>query len=168
MQPGRRAPRTMIKRLLLAAAVVAAVVLVVLLVAGDEDSSGGYRVRAIFDNGGFMVKGEQVRVAGANVGTIESVDVTMPGDVVAYKGGKAVKKGGKAVIVMDITDAGFQDFRQDASCQIRPQSLIGEKFIDCRTTLPRAPGSEPPPPLKQIPDGETGEGEYLLPLGNSG
>jgi phospholipid/cholesterol/gamma-HCH transport system substrate-binding protein len=157
----------MIKRLILAAAVVAAIVLIVLLVSGGGDS-GGYRVRAIFDNGSFMVKGEQVRVAGANVGTIESVDVTMPDDTVAYKNGKAVKKGGKAVIVMDITDPGFQDFRQDASCLIRPQSLIGEKFVDCRPTLPRAPDSEPPPALKQVPDGEAGEGEYLLPLGNNG
>jgi phospholipid/cholesterol/gamma-HCH transport system substrate-binding protein len=157
----------MIRRLLLAAAVVAAIVLVVLLVSGGGDS-GGYRVRAIFDNGSFMVKGEQVRVAGANVGTIESVDVTMPDDTVAYKDGKAVKKGGKAVIVMDITDPGFQDFRQDASCLIRPQSLIGEKFVDCRPTLPRAPDSEPPPALKQVPDGEAGAGEYLLPLGNNG
>jgi phospholipid/cholesterol/gamma-HCH transport system substrate-binding protein len=157
----------MTRRLLLAAGVVVAVVLVVLLVSGD-DSNDGYRVRAIFDNGGFMVKGEQVRVAGANVGTIESVNVTMPGDVVAYKNGKPVKKAGKAVIVMDITDPGFQDFRSDATCLIRPQSLIGEKFVDCRTTLPRAPGSEPPPPLKQIPDGEAGEGQYLLPLGNNG
>ena len=157
----------MTRRLLLAAGVVVAVVLVVLLVSGD-DSDDGYRVRAIFDNGGFMVKGEQVRVAGANVGTIESVNVTMPGDVVAYKDGEPVKKAGKAVIVMDITDPGFQDFRSDATCLIRPQSLIGEKFVDCRTTLPRAPGSEPPPPLKQIPDGEAGEGEYLLPLGNNG
>ena len=158
----------MIKRLILVAAVVAAVVLVVLLVAGDDDPGDGYKVRAVFDNGGFMVKGEQVRVAGANVGTIESVDVTMPGDVVAYENGKPVKKAGKAVIVMDITDPGFQDFRQDATCLIRPQSLIGEKFVDCRTTLPRAPGSEPPPALKQIPDGEAGEGQYLLPLGNNG
>jgi ABC-type transporter Mla subunit MlaD len=157
----------MTRRLLLAAGVVVAVVLVVLLVSGD-DSNDGYQVRAIFDNGGFMVKGEQVRVAGANVGTIESVNVTMPGDVVAYKNGKPVKKAGKAVIVMDITDPGFQDFRSDATCLIRPQSLIGEKFVDCRTTLPRAPGSEPPPPLKQIPDGEAGEGQYLLPLGNNG
>jgi phospholipid/cholesterol/gamma-HCH transport system substrate-binding protein len=158
----------MIRRLILAAAVVAAVVLVVLLVAGGDDSSDGYEVRAVFDNGGFMVTGEQVRVAGANVGTIEEVNVTMPGDTVAYENGKAVKKAGKAIIVMNITDPGFQDFRQDASCQIRPQSLIGEKFVDCRTTLPRAPGSEPQPPLKQIPDGEPGAGQYLLPLGNNG
>ena len=48
-------------------------------------ASGGYVVRAIFDNGGFMVKGEQVRVAGANVGEIESVGVTMPGEVDSYE-----------------------------------------------------------------------------------
>jgi ABC-type transporter Mla subunit MlaD len=157
----------MIKRLILAAAVVAAIVLVVLLVSGDDDS-GGYKVRAIFDNGAFMVKDEQVRIAGSNVGTIESVGVTMPGDVVAYENGKPVSKPGKAIIVMDITDPGFQDFRQDATCLIRPQSLIGEKFVDCRATLPRAPNTEPPPPLKQIPEGQPGEGQYLLPLGNNG
>jgi phospholipid/cholesterol/gamma-HCH transport system substrate-binding protein len=158
----------MTKRLLLAAAVVAAVVLVVLLASGGDDSSDGYRVRAVFDNGGFMVKGEQVRIAGANVGTIESVGVSMPGDTVAYRNREAISKPAKAIIVMEITDPGFQDFRQDATCQIRPQSLIGEKFVDCRPTLPRAPGTEPAPPLKQIPEGEEGEGQYLLPLGNSG
>jgi phospholipid/cholesterol/gamma-HCH transport system substrate-binding protein len=157
----------MSKRLLLALALVVAVVAVVVIASGGG-SSDDYRVRAIFDNGGFMVKGEQVRVAGANVGEIESVNVTMPGDVVAYENGEPVEKPGKAVIVMKITDPGFQDFRQDATCLIRPQSLIGEKFVDCRTTLPRAPGSEPPPPLKQIEDGEAGEGQYLLPLGNNG
>lgn len=158
----------MSKRALLALGLVAAVVVVVLLVSGGGGSNDGYRVRAVFDNGGFMVKGEEVRVAGANVGEIESVGVSMPGEPVAYENGKAVEKPGKAIIVMKITDPGFQDFREDASCQIRPQSLIGEKFVDCRTTLPRAPGSEPPPQLKQIEDGEAGEGQYLLPLGNNG
>jgi phospholipid/cholesterol/gamma-HCH transport system substrate-binding protein len=158
----------MSRRALLALGLVAAVVVVVLLVSGGGGSSDGYRVRAVFDNGGFMVKGEEVRVAGANVGEIESVGVSMPGEPVAYENGKAVEKPGKAIIVMKITDPGFQDFREDATCQIRPQSLIGEKFVDCRTTLPRAPGSEAPPSLEQIPDGEAGEGQYLLPLGNNG
>jgi phospholipid/cholesterol/gamma-HCH transport system substrate-binding protein len=156
------------KKLLAIAAVVAAVVLVILLV-GGESSDDGYRVRAIFDNGGYLVKDEEVRIAGANVGTIEDVDVTMPGEAVAYtKNGDPIEKPGKAIVVLNITDPGFQDFRQDASCQIRPQSLIGEKFVDCRPTLPRAPGSEPAPALKQVEDGEPGEGQYLLPLGNSG
>ena len=157
----------MIRRLIAALVLVGAVVLVVLLVSGGG-SSNGYVVRAIFDNGAYLVNGELVRVAGANVGEIKAVGVTMPGDVVAYKDGEPVSKPGKAVIELEITDPSFQDFRQDATCQIRPQSLIGEKFVDCRPTLPRAPGSEPPPPLKQIPDGEEGEGQYLLPLGSNG
>ena len=158
----------MIRRLIIAAALVVAVVAVVLLVSGGGGSSNGYLVRAVFDNGAFMVNGEQVRVAGANVGVIESVDVSMPGETVAYRKGKPVAVPGKAIIVMSITDPGFQDFRSDASCQIRPQSLIGEKFVDCRPTVPRAPGSQPAPPLKQIPSGQTGAGQYLLPLGNNG
>ncbi|HVO55001.1 MAG TPA: MlaD family protein [Solirubrobacterales bacterium] len=152
--------------LIAGALVVAAVVVIVLLVSGGG-SSGGYTVRAIFDNGAFMVSGEQVRVAGANVGTIESVSVSRPGETVAYKDGEPVAVPGKAIIVMNISDPSFQDFRADASCLIRPQSLIGEKFVDCQPTIPRAPGTPAPPPLKKIESGP-GKGQYLLPLGNNG
>ena len=137
MQPGGFAMR----RWLIPGALVAAVVLVVVLLAGGGGSNG-YVVRGIFDSGGFMVAGEEVRVAGATVGEIESVGVTMPGEVDGYKNGKPISVPGKAVIAMKIEDPGFQDFRSDASCLIRPQSLIGEKFVDCRPTLPRAPGSQ--------------------------
>ena len=75
---------------------------------------------------------------------------------------------GKAVVVMRIDDPAFQDFREDASCIIRPQSLLGERFVDCQVTQPRAPGSEPPPPLQVVEEGEIGEGQYLLPLEQSG
>ncbi len=149
-----------------AAGLVAAIVVVVLL-AGGGGGSSGYVVRGIFDSGGFMVSGEEVRVAGATVGEIESVGVTMPGEIDSYAGGKPQAVPGKAVIAMKIVDPGFQDFRADASCLIRPQSLIGEKFVDCRPTLPRAPGSPPAPPLKQIEDGEPGAGQYLLPFENN-
>ena len=146
----------------------AAVIVAIVLISSGGGSGDGYVVRAIFDNGGFMVKGEQVRVAGANVGEIESVGVTLPGEVDAYdKDGKETSVDGKAVIVMKITDPGFQDFRSDASCLIRPQSLIGEKFVDCRPTVPRAPGSPPAPALKKVPSGKPGAGQYLLPLGNN-
>ena len=69
---------------------------------------------------------------------------------------------------MEIDNSGFKDFRQDASCLIRPQSLIGEKFIDCTPTQPRAPGTPLPPLLQKIPDGQDGAGQYLLPLENNG
>ena len=156
------------RKALVIGGLVAAVIVAIVLISSGGGGSDGYVVRAIFDNGGFMVKGEQVRVAGANVGEIKSVGVTLPGEVDAYdKDGKEISVDGKAVIVMTITDPGFQDFRSDASCLIRPQSLIGEKFVDCRPTVPRAPGSPPAPPLKKVPSGQPGAGQYLLPLGNN-
>jgi ABC-type transporter Mla subunit MlaD len=170
-----------VRRLIATAAAAAlAISLIVVAAAGGEGGDGGsYEVRAIFDNGGFVVNGEDVRVAGANVGSVKSVDVSMPDEVVSCEGpggveaeqcpdGTGRRVPGKAVVVLDVTDGGFQDFRADASCLIRPQSLIGEKFVECRPTQTRAPGSEPPPPLEQIPDGEDGEGQYLLPLERNG
>lgn len=145
--------------------VVAAVVVAIVLISGG--GSNAYVVRAVFDNGSFMVSGEQVRVAGANVGTIKSVSVSLPGEPTAEEDGKLVAVPGKAVIELEITDPSFQDFRQDAGCEIRPQSLIGEKYVNCHPTEPRAPGEQPPPPLRQIPAGEPGAGQYLLPLGHN-
>ena len=81
------------------------------------------------------------------VGKIDSLDVT---------------EDKKAAVVLDITDPGYQDFRKDAECTVRPQSLIGERFVECELTQARAPGTEPPPALDQIKDGP-GKGEYLLP-----
>jgi phospholipid/cholesterol/gamma-HCH transport system substrate-binding protein len=155
------------RRLLATIAIVVACTGLVL--AGTAGSSGGgtYNVRGIFDNGGFIVPGEDVRVAGANVGSVDSVDVTGNDETASLQGGPHPIPG-KAVVVMKITDPGFQDFRRDASCLIRPQSLIGEKYIDCQVTQPRAPGSKPPPSLTQVPDGQPGSGEYLLPIENNG
>jgi phospholipid/cholesterol/gamma-HCH transport system substrate-binding protein len=154
------------RKALLPIGLVVAVVVVIALLSGGNGSNA-YLVRAIFDSGGFMVKGEEVRVAGATVGVIESVDVTQPGELSSYENGEFQAVPAKAVIVLKIEDPGFQDFRMDGGCHIRPQSLIGEKFIDCRTTLPRAPGTELPPSLKEIPEGEPGAGQHLLPLENN-
>lgn len=140
------------------------------------DDGGSYEVRAYFDNGSFVVDDEEIRVAGAQVGLVKSVDVSRDDEVVSAadcpQGSPSFDCGtripGKAVIVMEIEDDGFKDFRQDASCLIRPQSLIGERFIDCTPTNPRAPSSEPPPELEEIPDGEYGEGQRWLPLENNG
>lgn len=150
------------RKLLAALALVAVAVALVLVSTGEDEDA--YLVRAIFDNSNFLVEGEEVRVAGATVGKIESVDVTVPGEVDSYENGRPRAIPGKAVLVMKIEDPGFQDFRRDATCIIRPQSLIGEKFIDCRPTLPRAPGSSQAPPLREIPEGEPGAGQHLLPL----
>lgn len=154
------------RRALVIALSLLAVGSIVLIPAATGADDGPYKVRGIFDNGSFVVEGEEVRVAGATVGTIESVDVTDEEEIASLEGG-AHAVPGKAVVVMNITDDAFKDFREDASCIIRPQSLIGERLVDCTPTQPRAAGEEPPPELEEIEDGP-GEGQRLLPLENNG
>ena len=108
-------------------------------------------MRAIFDNAGFVIPGEDVKVAGVKVGKVDSLDVT---------------PDFKAAVVLAIDDPAYQDFRTDASCQVRPQSLIGEKFVECTPTQKRAVGTAPPPALEKIDRG-AGEGQYLLPVTNT-
>lgn len=157
------------RRIATTAALVVTVAALAVFGSGAEESgdSGSYLVRAAFDNGNFMVPGEEVRVAGANVGSVESVDVSGADEIVSLDP-RPQAEPGKAIIVLKIDDPAFQDFREDASCIIRPQSLLGEKYIDCRPTEPRAPGTEPPPPLEQVAEGEPGEGQYLLPVERNG
>ena len=135
------------RRLLGIASVLAAAA--ALAVAGTGAGGGDpYLVRAIFDNASFIIAGEDVKVAGVKVGVIDSLSVT-PDD--------------KAAIVLRIDDPGYRDFRADATCQVRPQSLIGEKFIECVPTRRRAVGAPAAPSLRRIEDGE-GAGQRLLPV----
>src|ERR1700761_9669202 len=92
------------KRLIAGVVVVAAIVAAIILIAGG-DSSNGYVVRAVFDNGSFMVSGEQVRVAGANVGTIKSVRGSLPGEPTAEENGEFKDVPGKAIIELEIADS---------------------------------------------------------------
>lgn len=130
---------------------LAALVVLVLGTGASSDDGDTYRVRAIFDSASFLVPGEDVKIAGVKVGAIESLDVT---------------KQNKAAIVLRIDDPAFRDFKQDAFCTIRLQSLIGEKFVACQPTQAKSPNSEPAPSLRKIEDGD-GEGQYLLPVRNT-
>ncbi len=116
---------------------------------GNDDGGGTYRVRAIFDNASFVIAGEDVKVSGVNVGTIDSLDV----DAKHH-----------AVVVLKIDDPAFKPFRTDASCAVRLQSLIGEQYIQCEPTQPRGGDRAPAPELPKIKDGEPGAGQYLLPV----
>jgi phospholipid/cholesterol/gamma-HCH transport system substrate-binding protein len=148
--------------LILLACIAAATFLIVAPGAADDDS---YEVRAIFDNASFLAPGMEVRVAGAKVGSVAELDVTFPDEPALADGSP---EPGKAAVIMQIDDPGFQDWRQDASCTIHPQSLLGERFVECEPTQPRAPGTEPPPELEVIGEGEPGEGQRLLPLEQNG
>jgi phospholipid/cholesterol/gamma-HCH transport system substrate-binding protein len=118
---------------------------------GADGSGGTYEVRAIFDSAFGVIPGEDVKVAGVKVGSIDSLHVT---------------DDKRAAVVLAIDKPGFGDFRSDANCIIRPQSLIGEKFVDCTPTQPRQQDTPAPPPLKRIRSGP-GKGQYLLPVSNT-
>jgi virulence factor Mce-like protein len=140
-----------VKRILaITCVLIAASVLVVFATGADDgDGDGGaYKVRAIFMNAFSVIPGEDVKIAGVKVGKVESMDVT---------------PDHKAAVVLRIDNAGFKDFRRDAECSIRPQSLIGEKFVECTPTQPRPEGAQPAPKLERIEKGP-GKGQYLLPV----
>ena len=101
---------------------VAALVAVVLLATSGGGSNGSYTVRAIFDDAGNIIPGENVKIGGVKVGTVGSVTATPQA---------------KAAVILNISSSGFKDFRADASCTVRPQALIGEKFVNCLPTQPR-------------------------------
>jgi ABC-type transporter Mla subunit MlaD len=87
-----------------------------------------------------VVAGEDVKVAGAVVGKVGSLDVT---------------PDKRAAVVLQIDSAGFTPFTKGSTCTIRPQSLIGEKFVEC------TPGPDGAPALATIQHG-AGSGQHSL------
>src|SRR5579884_3375281 len=109
---------------------------------GARGGPSPYQVRAIFDNAASVVVGEDVRIAGAPVGTIV---------------GESVTRSKQAALTLEIDNAGFVPFHANASCTIRLQSVIGEKYVDCN------PGTSAYPRLTLIRHGP-GAGSYYLPV----
>ncbi|MFL5899454.1 MAG: MlaD family protein [Solirubrobacterales bacterium] len=114
------------KRLLLIIGLIAAVP--AYLVAG-AGASGSHTYQAELFNAFGLVKGSELRIAGAKAGTITGLDVTPQ----------------KTALVSFEVDSGFPEFKADASCSSEPQSLIAEYFLDCQ------PGSSPQPLNGPIP-----------------
>lgn len=92
-----------------------------------------YVVRANFLNSSGITTGADVRVGGANVGSVKKI---------------FVNNLDQSSVVLGITDPAFQKFHSDGTCRIRLQSLIGEKFVDCD------PGSPSKPELQSDPTKE--------------
>ncbi len=146
------------RRLAVISAVLVAVVAVVVVVITTQSGGGDpYQVRAIFDDASFAVPGEDVRIAGAPVGTIASLDITNRSGLGGPNACKRAAGTCKAAVTLNIGNAGFHPFHEDAFCAIRPQSLIGEKYVDC------TPGTASSPSLTKITSGP-GAGTYLLPV----
>src|SRR5829696_9635824 len=118
---------------------IAAVALVLGLVCGaalllgakSEDDGGSKTYELLFDNAFGLTEGGDFKVAGVRAGQTSEFKVT--------------KVHGRplAVVKAEVTEPGLADLRRDARCEIRPQSLIGEYFIDCQ------PGTSD----ERVPDG---------------
>ena len=126
-------------------AIVPWIVIGIVREASDDDTNDAYFVRAIFDNASTIVAGEDVKVAGVPVGVISDMNVT---------------EDEQAAVTLRIDNEDFTPWKDDASCTIRAQGLIGEKFVECE------PGSTDAPELRQIEEGD-GKGERLLPVENT-
>ena len=77
-------------------------------------------------------EGGDFRVGGVTAGSTTSFEATKDSPP-------------KAEVTVEITEPGFDGFRTDASCNIKPQSLIGEYYVDCQ------PGTA----SKKLEDGAT-------------
>ena len=93
--------------------------------AGSQDPSGGHFTIEL-DNAFGIVNGADVKVAGVRAGRVTGMRVD--------------RRSKRALVDIAIDKAGFGSMRTDAFCETRPQSLIGEYFVDCRPGHRRASG----------------------------
>jgi virulence factor Mce-like protein len=113
---------------------VAVCVAAVVLAGASSQDAEGKRYEIVFDNAFGLVEGGDFQVGGVTAGKTSELRV--------------VKRKGeppRAVVTVQIEEPGFSDFREDATCDIKPQSLIGEYYVDCQ------PGTS----KKKLPEGGT-------------
>lgn len=100
------------------AAVLLAAVLGVALLAwprGGGGDPGARTVEVVFDSARGVSPGSAVKVAGARVGRVTAVELT---------------ERHRALLTLEI-DPAIGPLRRDATCGIRPEGLIGERFVAC-------------------------------------
>jgi ABC-type transporter Mla subunit MlaD len=98
-------------------AILLAVLAFLVLASGASSGSGDGTYKIEFDNAFGLVPGADFKVSGAKAGTIQSIRLD--------------QRTLHAVITVSVSKQGFGSFRSDAFCQSRPESLIGEYFLDC-------------------------------------
>jgi virulence factor Mce-like protein len=105
------------KRILLSAVVLLAAAAFLFIAGGASDPSAQGTYKIEFDNAFGLVTGADFKVAGVPAGTITAIDLD--------------QKTLHAVVTVNVTRGGFGQFHSSAFCQTRPQSLIGEYYVDC-------------------------------------
>ena len=107
------------RRLLSAALVVLVVAAAAMLAGAKDEQPKGTTVKIVFDNAFGLTEGGDFRVGGVTAGRTSKFTATKDSPP-------------KAEVTAEISKPGFGDFREDATCTIKPQSLIGEYYVDCQ------------------------------------
>jgi virulence factor Mce-like protein len=127
----RRIPaRTLLLALLALALAAAALLAVTSARASDEQ-----RYTVVLDNAFGLTEGSDLRSDGVPIGKVEKLDVQ--------------RSTARALATIDITKPSFAGFHADVFCEVKPQSLIGEYYMDCD------PGTKPGPAPRTIPVQQT-------------
>jgi ABC-type transporter Mla subunit MlaD len=131
MTIARRTPR---RRWLLAVVLIALAAAAALAAksAGADDEQ---RYTVVLDNAFGLTEGSDLRSAGVVVGSVKTLDVQ--------------RKTARALASIAVTRPDFAGFRKDVRCEVKPQSLIGEYYLDCD------PGRSTDPAPKTIPVEQT-------------
>src|SRR3954452_14462198 len=112
------------KRTVASLAILAAAGAFALLTGGAKDDSGGKRYWVQIDNAFGLIEGADMKIAGVRAGKITDMKID--------------RRHKKALVQFEVEKKpAFKQLRTDVTCETRPQSLIGEYFIDCQ------PGSSP-------------------------
>ena len=113
------------RRVLLSAGIVLVLGAFIVIAGGFESGPSNPTYKLEFDNAFGLVTGAPFKVAGVPAGSITSINLCYT-DKHAH-----CQNSLDALVTVQVTSKGFGAFRSDASCQSRPQSLIGEYFVDC-------------------------------------
>jgi virulence factor Mce-like protein len=114
------------RRVLLSAVIGVVLVAFVLVAGGFTGGPSNPTYKLEFSNAFGLVSGAPFKVAGVPAGSISSIDLC------SKDKGSHCQHPLDALVTVQVTTKGFGAFRSDASCQSRPQSLIGEYFVDCQ------------------------------------
>ncbi|HEX2415238.1 MAG TPA: MlaD family protein [Thermoleophilaceae bacterium] len=96
---------------------------------GSGKSDKTYEI--VFDNAFGLTEGGDFKVAGVRAGNTSGFRIA------------GTQARPLALVEARVSEPGLADLRRDARCEIRPQSLIGEYFVECQ------PGSSD----ERLPDG---------------
>ncbi len=85
---------------------------------GASNGDGGTKYWVELDDAFGIISGGDLKIAGVRAGKTGELKVD--------------RRTHRALVEVEITKTGFGSLRTDVTCQARPQSLIGEYFIDCQ------------------------------------